>query len=164
MRNIKTYHPYTALYYSNPKICMFLLHAAAIIRLYILGIFKNRKQVAIWFTFLILLRNEGSNPSGRMDVHLFNWIRTSNIKEYASCACYVRSGHCDELITRSEESYQLCVCVSNCCDLETSTMVWPLSDLGCRATVKNYSKYILRKKFSHHEKKRGPTQKVQQAA
>jgi hypothetical protein len=35
--------------------------------------------------------------------------------------CYVRSGLCDELITRSEEFYRVCVCVI-VCDLETSTM------------------------------------------
>jgi hypothetical protein len=37
-----------------------------------------------------------------------------------SCVCCVGSGLCDELITRSEESYSECVCVY-VCDLETST-------------------------------------------
>jgi hypothetical protein len=33
--------------------------------------------------------------------------------------CCVGSGLCDELITKSEESYRVCVCVT-VCDLETS--------------------------------------------
>ena len=52
----------------------------------------------------------GSNPTGGMDVR---------------CECCVLSGrgHCDELITRPEESYRLwCVVV---CDLETSCMRRP---------------------------------------
>ena len=49
----------------------------------------------------------GSNPTGGMDFYLF-------------CECCVLSGrgHCDELITRPEDSYRLwCVVVS---DMETS--------------------------------------------
>jgi hypothetical protein len=44
----------------------------------------------------------------------------------ASC---VGSGLSDELIARSEESYRTC-------DLKTSTMRWPRSDLGCNTTKK----------------------------
>jgi len=40
------------------------------------------------------------------------------------CEC---SGLCDELITRSEESYRVCVFV---CILETSTMWRPRPELG----------------------------------
>jgi hypothetical protein len=50
--------------------------------------------------------------------------------------CCVLSGRglCDELITRSEESYQLrCVVV---CDLETSRMRKPWPALGRSATEK----------------------------
>jgi hypothetical protein len=53
--------------------------------------------------------------------------------------CCVGSGICDELITRSEESYLVCVCVCVCvcaraclivCDLGTSTIRWSKPDLG----------------------------------
>jgi len=37
--------------------------------------------------------------------------------------------------------------VSNCCDLETSTMMWPQSDLSCCAAVKNHSNHILKIKM-----------------
>ena len=45
---------------------------------------------------------------------------------FDSCVCFVGSGFCDELLTRTEESYRvfMCVCVCVCldlCDLETST-------------------------------------------
>ena len=67
----------------------------------------------------------------------------------------VGSGRCDELITRSEESYRVCVCLCVCvcvcvllcvcvcvllcvcvcpvvcCDLETSTWRRPSPELGC---------------------------------
>jgi hypothetical protein len=42
---------------------------------------------------------------------------------FIRCVCCVGSSHYDELITRSEESYRMCVCVCVCvivCDLETS--------------------------------------------
>ena len=52
---------------------------------------------------------------------------------FVSCICYVNCvgrGLCDALITRSEESYRVCVCVCVCvcvlclivCDIVTSTM------------------------------------------
>jgi len=53
----------------------------------------------------------------------------------------VGSGLCEELITRSEESFRVCVCVCVCvcvivCDIETETSIvrWPRSDLGNCAT------------------------------
>jgi hypothetical protein len=51
--------------------------------------------------------------------------------------CCIGSGHCDELITRSEESYRLWVSV---CDLEASPMPWPGPKLGCCATEISNSK------------------------
>jgi len=46
---------------------------------------------------------------------------------------YVGSGLCDELITRSEESYPVCVCVCVClCDIVTSTV--RVSEMGRWAT------------------------------
>jgi hypothetical protein len=33
---------------------------------------------------------------------------------FVSCVCCVGSGLCEELITRSEESYRVCVCVCVC--------------------------------------------------
>ena len=50
--------------------------------------------------------------------------------------CRVRRGLCDKLLTRSEESHQVCVCVCVCVclivsDLETSRQ--PTPDLGCCA-------------------------------
>jgi len=50
----------------------------------------------------------GSNPAEGKAVHL---------------SCFVGSDFYDELITRSQESYRVCVCVCMClivCDLETS--------------------------------------------
>ena len=65
---------------------------------------------------------------------------------FVYCACCVLSGRglCDELITRSEESYRVwCVVV---CDQETSRMRRPWPALGCSATrkrKKNYS-YVIK--------------------
>ena len=54
--------------------------------------------------------------------------------------CCVGSSLCNELTTRSEESYRVCVCVCVCvCDLETSTMRRPRSDLVGWATVIIYA-------------------------
>jgi hypothetical protein len=50
------------------------------------------------------------------------------------------------LITRSGESYRLCVCVCVCklvCALETSTERWPMTDLGCCATGKRVNRSYL---------------------
>jgi hypothetical protein len=46
--------------------------------------------------------DEGSNSDEGMDVCLVFIV------------CCVGSGHCEELITRSEESYRVCVCVCMC--------------------------------------------------
>jgi len=43
------------------------------------------------------------------------------------CVCCVDSGLCDDLITRSEKSYRVCVCV---CVLETSTVKRSKLELG----------------------------------
>jgi hypothetical protein len=63
----------------------------------------------------------GSNPAELMDVLLLCGM------------CYVGSGLCDELITRSEESYRVCVCL---CVLETKTNRQPRRELDCCATKK----------------------------
>jgi hypothetical protein len=54
---------------------------------------------------------------------------------FVHVVCCLGSGLCDELISRSEESYRVCVCVY-VCDLETSTMKRPGPDLACSATEK----------------------------
>ena len=41
--------------------------------------------------------------------------------------CALGSGLCDEGITRSEESYRVCLTM---CDLETTTMRWPTPSLA----------------------------------
>ena len=56
------------------------------------------------------------------------------------CVCCVGSGLCEELITRSEETYRVCVCVCVCliaCDVETSTTKRPRPDLTYSVTKKN---------------------------
>jgi len=55
---------------------------------------------------------------------------------FVCCECCVLSGRgiCDELITRPEESYQLCCVIV--CDLETSRMRRPWPSLGRSATGK----------------------------
>jgi hypothetical protein len=50
---------------------------------------------------------------------------------FVHVVCCVGSGLCDELISRSEESYRVCVC-----DLETSTMKRRGPDLACNVTGK----------------------------
>jgi hypothetical protein len=45
----------------------------------------------------------------------------------------VGSGLCDWLITRPEQSYRLCVCLT-VCDLETSTVRRPSPEVGCWVT------------------------------
>jgi hypothetical protein len=65
------------------------------------------------------------------------WVHeTSNALFVVSCA---GSCLCDELITRPEESYRMCVSV---CNLETSTAGLPMPDLSCTATEKKMNKYI----------------------
>ena len=83
---------------------------------------------------------------------------------YSSCVfvvCCACSGLCDELITRSEESYRVCMFV---CILEISTTWRPKTNLGCRATEGGerreeeeeevsklrFSKYIFCMKDYHH--------------
>ena len=80
-------------------------------------------QVAVrskaWFCGRYPVEIVGSNPTGNMDVCLFE------------CCVLSGRGLCDELITRPEESYRLwCVVV---CDLETSRMRRPWPTGGCRA-------------------------------
>jgi hypothetical protein len=56
---------------------------------------------------------------------------------FFSCVlvCCAGSSPCDELTTRSEESYRVCVRV-RACDLETSTVRRPRSDLvGCTTNI-----------------------------
>jgi hypothetical protein len=79
------------------------------------------------------------NPAEGMDVRLSRLLGV----------VWIGSGLCDGLITRSEESYRLCVCVCVCvgapppppppptcavCDLEISATRRPRSELGCSAT------------------------------
>jgi len=62
----------------------------------------------------------------------------------SSCLlCFVGRGPCDGQIIHSEESCRVyvcvCVCVCLCpnvCDLETSTLRWPRTDLGYCPTEK----------------------------
>ena len=52
---------------------------------------------------------------------------------FVSFVCCVVSGLCDKLITRSDESYRLCVSEG---DLEITTMKQPWPKLSCCATGK----------------------------
>jgi hypothetical protein len=65
-----------------------------------------------------------------MDVRLFVFV-----------VCCVGSGLCDKLITRSEESYRVCVCVA-VCDLETTTMRRSRPELSCCANKKNRDYFL----------------------
>jgi len=51
-----------------------------------------------------------------------------------SVVCCVGSGLCDHLITRSEESYRVYVCVSNCVLFRNFKTRRPGPVLGCSAT------------------------------
>jgi len=70
---------------------------------------------------------------------LRSWVRIApRAWMFACCECCVLSGRglCDELTTRTEESYRLwCVVV---CDLETSRMRKPWPALGRSATKKKW--------------------------
>ena len=72
---------------------------------------------------------------------LRSWVRIPpGAWMFVCCECYVLSGRglCDELITRTEESYRLwCVVV---CDQETSRMRRPWSALGRSATENKTNK------------------------
>jgi hypothetical protein len=76
----------------------------------------------------------GSNHVDVKDVRLF----------FVVVVCCVGSGYYGVLITRSEESTG---CVSNCCDIETSTIRRPRSELGHRTTEKKKSFIISSVKF-----------------
>jgi hypothetical protein len=64
----------------------------------------------------------GPNPSEDRDVRLLCLL------------CCVSSALWDDLITRLNESSEVCACVSNVYDLEISTMRWPRPELGCCAS------------------------------
>jgi len=55
---------------------------------------------------------------------LYLWDRGFGFTPVVFPVCCAGSGLNDELITRSEESYCVCVCL-NMGDLETSTVRWP---------------------------------------
>ena len=44
----------------------------------------------------------------------FEFRQRNGYSSLVFTACRVDSGLCEQLISRSEESYRLCVCVSNC--------------------------------------------------
>jgi hypothetical protein len=60
--------------------------------------------------------------------------------------CRVGSGVCDGMITRSEESYRLCVCLLVCA-LETSTLRRPRTELGDCATGKRVNRSFLNESY-----------------
>jgi hypothetical protein len=62
----------------------------------------------------------------RVWVPVRKWVLVSRV-------CCVDSGVCDGLITHSEESYGVYVCLI-ACDLRTSTMRRPVRELDCSAT------------------------------
>ena len=71
------------------------------IEYYVLGPLAVAVRSKVWVCAFLTVEIVGSNLAEGMDVHLF---------------CCVGSCLCDELITRSAESRQVCVFV---CDLET---------------------------------------------
>ena len=83
-----------------------------------------------------IARVAGPNPADCLDVFL---------------VCCV--GNCYELITRSEESYQMCVCLI-VCGLETSTMRHLRSKLVHWATKKIYyqiRQFIVQTKHTNYK-------------
>ena len=74
--------------------------------------------------------------------------------------CCVGSDHCDEVITRTDKSYRVfvCVCVFVClivCDLETTTTRWPKPDLGCCATENDSEPFVTLSKMEGRRKNFG---------
>jgi hypothetical protein len=102
-----------------------------------------------WFRRPYCLRRRSASVQllgKRVRIPLRAWM-------FVYCVPCVGSGLWDELISRSGDFYRVCVCVcvSNCvcvcvcvcvclclivCDLETSAVRWPCSQLGCCATEK----------------------------
>jgi hypothetical protein len=64
----------------------------------------------------------------------FESCRVHNSSSLVFVLCFVCSGLWDELITRSEDSYRLCVSKCGWSRSLTSGAVW--AELGCRATKK----------------------------
>ena len=62
------------------------------------------------------------NPSEDRDVRLLRLL------------CSLGSALWDDLITRLNESSEVCACVSNACDLEISTTRRPRPELDCCAS------------------------------
>jgi hypothetical protein len=56
--------------------------------------------------------------------------------------CSVHSSLCNGQTTHSEGP-TVCVCVSNCNDLETSTMRWPRTELSCIATERTKNNLLV---------------------
>ena len=52
----------------------------------------------------------GPRRSSAVVVRLLG-LRVRIPRMFVSCVCCIGSGLCDELITRTEETYRLCVCV-----------------------------------------------------
>ena len=75
----------------------------------------------------------GSNPAECMDIHLLCWL------------CCVGSGMCDGLITRTQESYRLCVYV---CDLVTSAVRSELVHTHIRNEKGKFLNYTVLPKFA----------------
>jgi len=72
--------------------------------------------------FLTLRSVEARLLGSRVRISLSKWM-------FVSSVCCVVTGLCNKLITRSEGSYRVCVCLI-VCDLETSIMRLPRPDLG----------------------------------
>jgi hypothetical protein len=67
----------------------------------------------------VLVGIAGSNPAGGMDICPF--------------VCCVGFGLCDGLITRSEESYRVCVCVCVCVSVREREIFCPLGTSNSEA-------------------------------
>ena len=70
-------------------------------------------------------------------------IREWNYVLCGCCLCCNSSGLFDELVTRSEDSYLVRLCLT-VCDLGTSTNSHPSPQSGCRTTERKWYKVYLR--------------------
>jgi len=73
----------------------------------------------------------------------FEFLPGHGCSSHVFIVCCVGSGLCDKPITTSEESHRVC-------DLETSTLRWPRSELCCCATERSlrksdWDRYVLKK-------------------
>jgi len=66
-----------------------------------------------------------------------------NFMDFSVFVCCVFSGLCNDMVTCSEESYRMCLCLT-VCDLGTLTNSHPSPQFGCSNTKRHNTKFTYR--------------------